>query len=222
MCTDERRLFHKEIAALAEDFYNFARGHASVKGADMRHDLCAARSALAAIARDEDVGRKLSVVGMDGAARSFTAESPDELRIAAFYDGKDFSLVVTASALFEGEHNVLVVSAAQSAVRDEEIFKLGIIGDKKAEPAFISRDRAADGAELFGGSVSSAQVAIDFTFARKRAQKVAYCESSFAFKMKFFCDFILCEKGKGAVAYFLKQSIFCVHMDVLFLNMDKS
>ena len=56
MGADERFFLDEEVAALAEHFDDLARGHAPVKGADVRNDLCPARSALAAVARDEDIG----------------------------------------------------------------------------------------------------------------------------------------------------------------------
>ena len=201
---DERRFLHEEIAAFSENFHHFARGHSSAETADVGDHFRAVCGTLAAVARDEDVGGELPVIGVKRAARPFAAEGADQFGIAALGDGEYFAFVAEAPALSEDEHAVLVVCAAQRAMGDEQVVERGVVGDKKAEPAFVSRDGAGQSAELRGGAEAAGQVTVDRTLLYERAQQFADGGRGLSLEMQFFGDVLLRQKGEGAVAYLLQ------------------
>ena len=61
----------------------------------------------------------------------------------------------------------------------KEIGERGIVRNEKAEPPFIARDRAADRAELCGGTVTVTGIAQQLAFAAKGIQNIAQTERFF-------------------------------------------
>ena len=167
--TDDGVLLAGKIAALPQNFGNFAHGFAAL-GIIQNFD----QNLFAAVrahfrARHAHVVKKTTLVGLYVPALLFLEIGTHDLGIAAAYNAVNFSLVPAAHAACE--HGVAVHGAVQGAVRNEQI---ALFAHQKGKAALVAAQHAFVQSERRGQNVAVFLVAHDRALLFERTKDAVY------------------------------------------------